>query len=34
MIRERVDAIVTATEAEILDAMRFLFERLKIVVEP
>jgi threo-3-hydroxy-L-aspartate ammonia-lyase len=34
VIRRHVDAIVTATEAEILDAMRFLWERLKIVVEP
>ena len=29
-----VDGIVTANEAEILDAMRFVWERLKIVVEP
>jgi threonine dehydratase len=34
VIREHVEAIHTATEAEILDAMRFLWERLKIVVEP
>ena len=34
VIRERVDGIVTATEAEILDAMRLIWERLKIVVEP
>jgi len=32
--RDRVDAIVTATETEIVDTMRFLWERLKIVVEP
>jgi threonine dehydratase len=34
VIREHVDAIVTATEAEILDAMRFVWERFKIVIEP
>jgi threonine dehydratase len=34
IIRRGVEAIVTATEAEILDAMRFVWERLKIVVEP
>lgn len=34
VIREHVDEIVTVTEAEIVDAMRFLWERLKIVVEP
>jgi threonine dehydratase len=32
--RERVDEIVTASDAEILDAMAFLFDRLKIVTEP
>ena len=32
--RAHVDAIVTATEAEIIDAMRFVWERLKIVIEP
>jgi len=32
--RETVDEIVTATDAEILDAMAFLFDRLKIVTEP
>jgi threonine dehydratase len=32
--RERVDEIVTVSDAEILDAMAFLFDRLKIVVEP
>jgi threonine dehydratase len=30
----RVDEIVTASDAEILDAMAFLFDRLKIVTEP
>ena len=32
--RQRVDEVVTATDAEILDAMAFLFDRLKIVTEP
>ncbi len=34
VIRERVDAIELASDAEILDAMRLLFERAKLVVEP
>lgn len=34
VIRRYVDSIVTADEAEILTAMRFLWERLKLVVEP
>jgi threonine dehydratase len=34
VICSQVDTIATAHEAEILDAMRFLFERVKIVVEP
>jgi threonine dehydratase len=34
VIRGGVEAIVTATEAEILDALRFVWERLKIVIEP
>jgi threonine dehydratase len=29
-----VDEIVTATEAEIIEAMRFVWERIKIVIEP
>jgi threonine dehydratase len=32
--RQHVDEIVTASDAEILDAMAFLFDRLKIVTEP
>jgi threonine dehydratase len=32
--RRRVDEVVTASDAEILDAMAFLFDRLKIVTEP
>ncbi len=34
IIRDQVDAIVTVTEAEILDAMRFVWERFKIIIEP
>lgn len=34
VIRQHVTAIHTATEAEILDALRFVMERLKIVIEP
>jgi threo-3-hydroxy-L-aspartate ammonia-lyase len=32
--RERVAEIVTVSDAEILDAMAFLFDRLKLVTEP
>jgi threonine dehydratase len=34
VIRRHVDAIVTATEPEILEAMRFVWERFKIIIEP
>jgi len=34
VIRERVDEIALASDGEIVDAMRFLFERLKTVAEP
>ena len=34
VIVSMIDEIVTVTDAEILDAMRFLFERTKLVVEP
>ena len=34
MNRRRVDEIVTATDVEILEAMRFLFDRMKLVTEP
>jgi len=34
VIRDHVDAIVTVTEPEILAAMRFVWERFKIVIEP
>jgi threonine dehydratase len=32
--RELVDEVVTVSDAEIVDAMAFLFDRLKLVVEP
>jgi threonine dehydratase len=34
VIRQHVEAIVTAEERAILDAMRFVWERLKILIEP
>jgi threonine dehydratase len=34
VIRERVDEVVVASDAEIVETMRFLFERMKTVVEP
>ncbi len=34
IIRKNVDAIVTVNDREIIDAMRLLWERMKIVVEP
>jgi threo-3-hydroxy-L-aspartate ammonia-lyase len=34
VIRERVDEIVLASDAEMVETMRFLFERMKTVVEP
>jgi threonine dehydratase len=34
VIRARVDGAVTVTDEQILEAMRFCFERLKVVVEP
>jgi threonine dehydratase len=34
VISRLVDEIVTAEESEILDAMRFIWERLKIIIEP
>ena len=34
VIRRYVDAIATATESEILDAMRYVWERFKIIIEP
>jgi threonine dehydratase len=34
VIRERVHAVVTVPDAELVAAMRFAFERLKLVLEP
>jgi threonine dehydratase len=34
IIRKNVDKIVLVSEEEIIEAMRFLWERMKIVVEP
>jgi len=34
IIREKVDQIITVSEQEIVDAMQFLWERTKLVVEP
>jgi threo-3-hydroxy-L-aspartate ammonia-lyase len=34
VIRERVDEVAVASDPEIVDAMRFLFERVKTVAEP
>jgi len=34
LIQRNVDAVWTASDAELVEAMRFLWERLKLVVEP
>jgi threonine dehydratase len=34
VIEQRVDAVAVASDAEVVAAMRFAFERLKLVVEP
>ncbi len=34
IIQRYVDSVVTVTDDQIIDAMRFCFERLKLVVEP
>lgn len=34
VMQERVDDIVTVTDAEIVEAMRFAFERMNLVLEP
>ncbi len=34
LIRQYVDDIITVSEEEILDAMQFLWERMKLVIEP
>lgn len=34
IIKEKVDQIVTVTEASIIEAMRLVWERMKIIIEP
>ena len=34
IIRRHVDEIITVSETEIIDAMKFLWERMKLVIEP
>jgi threonine dehydratase len=34
LVRENVDDMITVTESEIVDAMKFLWTRMKVVVEP
>ena len=34
IIRKNVDNIIRVSEKEILEAMRFIWERMKLVVEP
>jgi threonine dehydratase len=34
IIKEKVNRIITVSEEEIVDAMRFIWERMKLVVEP
>ena len=34
IIKEKVDKIVTVTEASIIEAMRLVWERMKIIIEP
>ena len=34
IIKQHVDEIITVSEEEILEAMRFIFERMKLVIEP
>jgi threonine dehydratase len=34
IIYEKVDSILTVTEESIVESMRFIWERVKIVVEP
>ena len=34
IVRERVDRIVTVTDAEIVSAMRHVWERMKLIIEP
>jgi threonine dehydratase len=34
VVRRRADAVVTVSDAELVEAMRFAFDRLKLVLEP
>ena len=34
IIKEKVDGIITVTEVDIIDSMRIIWERMKIIVEP
>ncbi len=34
IIKEKVDGIITITENEIINSMRMIWERMKIIVEP
>jgi threonine dehydratase len=34
IIKEKVDEIITVSEEEIIEAMKFLWERMKLVIEP
>ena len=34
VMQERVDDVVTVTDAEIIDTMKFVFERMNVVLEP
>ena len=34
MVRDLVDSVVTVSEAEIKSAMRLVYERMKLVIEP
>ena len=34
IIKEKVDGIITVTEVDIIDSMRMIWERMKIIVEP
>jgi threonine dehydratase len=34
IIQELVDQIITVSEKEIINAMRFLWERMKLIIEP
>ena len=34
IIRDKVDGILTVSEEEIINAMRMIWERMKIIIEP